>query len=116
MSREALGVERWRAELKPAEKVERLRELAQAGGAKVLMVGDGVNDAPALAAAHVSISPASAADLAQNVADAVFMGDRLAPVAAAIAAAARARAAMLQNLWIAAGYNLWRCRSPPPAI
>ena len=102
---QALGVARWRAELKPAQKVERLRELA-AGGAKVLMVGDGVNDAPALAAAHVSISPASAADLAQNVADAVFMGDRLAPVAAAIAAAARARAAMLQNLWIAAGYNL----------
>jgi Cu2+-exporting ATPase len=102
---QALGVARWRAEMKPAEKVARLRELA-AGGARTLMVGDGVNDAPALAAAHVSISPASAADLAQNVADAVFMGERLAPVAATIAAGRRARAAMLQNLWIAAGYNL----------
>ncbi len=101
----ALGVTRWRAGMKPAEKVERLRELAR-GGAKTLMVGDGINDAPALAAAHVSISPASAADLAQNVADAVFMGDRLAPVAAAIAASRRARAAMLQNLGIAAVYNL----------
>ena len=103
---ETLGVDRWRAELKPADKVERLRELAQ-GGAKVLMVGDGLNDAPALAAAHVSISPASAADLAQNVADAVFMGDRLAPVAATIAASRKARAAMLQNLWIAAVYNFF---------
>ncbi len=70
------------------------------------MVGDGINDAPSLAAAHASISPSSAADLAQNAADAVFMGERLAPVAAAIAASRRARAAMRQNLALAAAYNL----------
>ena len=92
--------------MKPAEKVARLEELARSG-AKVLMVGDGVNDAPALAAAHASISPASAADLAQNVADAVFMGERLAPLAAAIAASRRARTAMRQNLGLAALYNVF---------
>jgi Cu2+-exporting ATPase len=102
----ALGVTRWRGGLKPAEKVARLDELARSG-AKVLMVGDGVNDAPALAAAYASISPASAADLAQNVADAVFMGERLAPLAAAIAASRRARTAMRQNLALAALYNVF---------
>ncbi len=101
----ALGVARWRGGLTPVEKVERLHELSQ-NGAKTLMVGDGINDAPALAAAHASMSPASAADLAQNVADAVFMGERLAPLAAAIAASRRARAAMRQNLALAALYNL----------
>jgi Cu2+-exporting ATPase len=100
----ALQIESARGELKPADKVARLAELA-ASGAKVLMVGDGLNDAPALAAAWVSISPGSAADLAQNVADAVFMGERLAPVAATLRASRRARAAMRQNLGFALVYN-----------
>ena len=102
----ALGVTTFAGDLKPADKVERLRALA-ARGAKVAMVGDGINDAPALAAAHASLSPVTAADIAQNVADAVFLGDRLAPVAQALAASRRARAAMRQNLGIAAVYNLF---------
>ncbi|MDE3177842.1 MAG: cadmium-translocating P-type ATPase [Pseudomonadota bacterium] len=101
----ALGVTQYAGDLKPAQKVARLRALAERG-VKTLMVGDGINDAPALAAAHVSMSPASAADLAQNAADAVFLGDRLGAVAQALTAGRRARAAMRQNLWIAAAYNV----------
>lgn len=101
----ALGVADWRAGLTPTGKIARLDAL-KAGGAKVLMVGDGLNDAPALAAAHVSLSPVTAVHLSQAAADAVFLGDRLAPVADALSLARAARAAMLQNLWISILYNV----------
>jgi Cu2+-exporting ATPase len=68
------GVTQWRAETSPAAKAERLAALA-AQGKRILMVGDGLNDAPALAAAHASISPATAAEATLNAADAVFQGD-----------------------------------------
>ncbi len=98
------GIENWRAGLKPADKIAWLEASAQEGH-KVLMVGDGLNDAPALAAAHASISPASAADISQRAADFVFQGEKLAPVLEAIATARRARAMALQNFTVAAGYN-----------
>jgi Cu2+-exporting ATPase len=90
--------------LKPAEKIASIEQL-NAQGRHTLMVGDGINDAPALAAAHVSLSPISAAHITQSHADAVFLGERLQPVSDAIAIARRARMLMRQNLWLAVLYN-----------
>ena len=84
--------------------IEELKEQ----GRRVLMVGDGLNDAPSLAAAHVSLSPISAADVTQAQADAVFLGERLQPVLDSIVIAKRARALMTENLWLAAIYNAHR--------
>ncbi len=99
------GIDRWRAGALPAEKIARLEEL-KAKGRKVLMVGDGLNDAPALAAAHASLSPSTAADISQTAADAVLQGERLAPVLETLAVARAARRMALQNFAIAIGYNL----------
>lgn len=100
----ALGIEHWQGGLKPAEKIARIEEW-KAHGHRVLMVGDGLNDAPSLAAAHVSLSPISAADVTQAQADAVFLGERLKPVLDAVVIARRARSLMTENLWLAAIYN-----------
>jgi len=101
----ALGIAEWRAGVTPADKIARIEELKRRG-AKVLMVGDGMNDAPSLAAAHVSMSPISAAHLSQATADLVFLGRPLAPIVAAIDAARKALHLMRQNLWLAIGYNV----------
>jgi len=101
----ALGIREWRGGAKPADKIATIEAL-RTEGRKVLMVGDGLNDAPALASAEVSISPITAADITQAHADAVFVGDRLAPVLAAVTVARRACALMRQNLLIALVYNL----------
>lgn len=101
----AAGIEHWRAECRPADKIDALEELARAGR-KVAMVGDGLNDAPALRAAQVSLSPASAADISQTAADLVFQGERLAPVAQAFETARRTRARVRENFAFAFAYNL----------
>ena len=100
----ALGIESWQAGLKPADKIARIEEW-KAHGCRVAMVGDGLNDAPSLAAAHVSLSPISAADLTQAQADAVFLGEKLKPVLDAITVASRARSLMTENLGLAMIYN-----------
>jgi Cu2+-exporting ATPase len=100
----AAGIDTWRAGVRPDGKIARLDALS-AAGRKVLMIGDGLNDAPALAAGHASLSPSSAADISQTAADAIFQGERLAPILETIAVARRARAMSLQNFAIALGYN-----------
>jgi Cu2+-exporting ATPase len=99
-----LGIREFRAGMTPAQKIARIAEL-KAQGRRVLMVGDGLNDAPSLAAADVSLSPVTAVHLSQATADAVFLGERLAPVAAALAIAVKARRVMHANLWLAVVYN-----------
>ena len=106
---QSLGVHEWRAGVTPADKIARIDELKRQG-AKVLMVGDGMNDAPALAAAHASMS-VSAAHLSQATADLVFLGDRLAPVVAAIGFSRQALRLMRQNLWLARATISLPCRS-----
>jgi P-type Cu2+ transporter len=102
---QALGVRQWRAGVTPADKIARIEELKH-NGYKVMMIGDGLNDAPSLATAHVSMSPISSAHLSQATADLVFLGKPLAPVVAAIDFARKALHLMRQNLWLAVGYNI----------
>ncbi|MFC5386234.1 cation-translocating P-type ATPase [Aquamicrobium segne] len=99
-----LGIDTWRAALLPAQKVERIEELSNQGR-KVLMVGDGLNDAPALSAAHVSIAPATAADIGRNAADFVFLREDMSAVTTAIEVAKRANQLIRQNIGIAVVYN-----------
>ncbi len=99
-----LKIDVWHAGMTPADKIARIGAL-HAQGRKVLMVGDGLNDAPSLAADDASLSIASAAHVTQTAADAVFLGDRLSPVAAAIMIARRAKRLMRENLLLAVAYN-----------
>lgn len=101
----SIGIERLHAGLLPQEKLTYLKEL-EASGKKVFMVGDGLNDAPALAAAHVSMAPSSASDIGRTAADFVFLGAKLAPVIEAMDTAKFARSLVHQNFALAALYNL----------
>jgi Cu2+-exporting ATPase len=101
-----LGIDDWQGGCTRSDKCARLAELA-AQGHRVLMIGDGLNDAPALAMAHVSMSPSTAVDISQTAADVVFQGHRLAPVAEALAVAKKAGSLVRQNFILALGYNLF---------
>ena len=100
-----LAIAEWHADLTPADKTAHLAALA-AEGRTVLMVGDGLNDAPALTAAAVSMSPSTAVDVSQTAADAVFQGRLLEPVAEALATARRADRLVRENFALAILYNL----------
>jgi P-type Cu2+ transporter len=100
-----LGIDEWKAEVSPKDKAEFCASLS-AGGRKVLMVGDGINDAPALRAAHVSMAPATAADIGRQAADFVFMHESLNAVPLAIDISRRAGRLIRQNFALAIGYNI----------
>ncbi len=101
---EDLGVDNWSAGVSPADKLARLQALA-ADGAKVAMVGDGLNDAPSLAGAHVSLSPGTAVDATRAAADFVYQGDGLAAIIEARTVSKQARRRVLENFAFAAAYN-----------
>ena len=100
-----IGIEAWDAECLPETKALRVGELTRSGR-KVLMVGDGLNDTAALAAAHVSISPASALEATRVVSDMVLLGKTLAPLGEATQVAVSATKRIKENFNIATLYNL----------
>lgn len=99
-----LSITTWRAKVSPQGKVDRLTTLRNQGK-KVLMVGDGLNDAGALALAHASLAPGGAMDVSQSASDAVYSGG-LSAISSVLAVAKRTRGVMLQNFGLAAAYNL----------
>lgn len=101
---EQLGIDEARGGLRPADKLACLQQLHQQGR-KVLMLGDGVNDVPVLAAADISVAMGSATDLAKTNADAVLLSNRLDALVAAFSLARRTRRVIIENLLWAGLYN-----------
>jgi Cu2+-exporting ATPase len=99
-----LGIEQARGAMSPADKLAYVREL-QAGGAVVAMVGDGINDAPVLAQAQVSVAMGSGTELAQVNADMVLLSERLADLVDAFDTAEKTLRIIRQNFAWAVAYN-----------
>ncbi|MDJ1006425.1 MAG: heavy metal translocating P-type ATPase [Paracoccaceae bacterium] len=100
-----IGIEETLSEALPEDKAAYVQRLAE-NGHKVLMVGDGLNDTAALAAAHVSLSPSSALDAARVASDIVLLGQSLAPLAEALRTAVKARGRIKENFTISTIYNI----------
>lgn len=100
-----LGIDLAFSELKPQDKIAKLQDM-KADGLKVCMVGDGINDAPALAAADVSISMASAAEISQAASDFVLQGDRLDKAVTAAIVSRGAKSRVMENFGLAVIYNM----------
>lgn len=100
----SLAIDAYRFEQKPADKVARINQLKNLGK-KVLMAGDGLNDSPALAGAHVSIAPANASDIARYAADFVFTRESLSAIPFAMHIAKRSGSLVRQNFSLAILYN-----------
>lgn len=101
----AVGIVTWRAGMTPTQKAAVIDDLS-AAGRRVLMVGDGLNDAGALARAHAAIAPGSALEASQNAADLILSGQSLGGVVDAVDVARSARVRALENFGFAALYNL----------
>jgi Cu2+-exporting ATPase len=102
---EAVGIETAVSRASPQAKLAYVDALAKAGR-KVLMVGDGINDAPALAAGYTSMAPATASDIGRTAAETVWMGEAASGVAEAIAVSRRAQRIAKENFALAVGYNV----------
>ena len=100
-----IGVSEWAGGVSPVDKIAAVSQLVEEGRT-VLMVGDGLNDAPALAAASVSMSPATGADISQSAADMILRGQTLSGILTALSTARAARRAVTQNFALAFGYNV----------
>jgi heavy metal translocating P-type ATPase len=100
----AAGIDEIHAQILPQDKASLVREL-QRKGARVAMVGDGINDAPALTQAHVGIAIGAGTDIAIESADVVLVGKRLAAVPQAIEIGAMSYRKTVQNLWLAFFFN-----------
>ncbi|MCB1558291.1 MAG: cadmium-translocating P-type ATPase [Alphaproteobacteria bacterium] len=100
-----LGIEDVRGEMTPVDKFSRM-EILKKDGHKVAMIGDGLNDAPTIAGADVSISPSSAIDMTQNAADIVFMGEGLGAVVTAYKTAVFSNKLVRENFLLAVAYNV----------
>lgn len=100
-----VGIASWFSGVTPQQKAVRLQVLREQGS-RVLMVGDGINDAAAMALAHVSIAPGTATDISQRASDMVLRGNELSPIVEAIDVARKARRLVLMNFGLAAAYNL----------
>lgn len=101
----ALGIAEYKSEVNPKQKLEIVGDLMDSGR-QVLMVGDGINDAPALLRAGCSMSPASAMQVTQNAASFVFQGESLKAVATALKAARLSQRLVYQNFTLAVAYNI----------
>lgn len=101
----ALNIDTWQAATQPADKIAYINALT-AQGAHVLMVGDGLNDTGALAAAYASVSPATAADASRAASDIVLLNDSLRPLIELPLVARAARARIKENFAISTVYNL----------
>ena len=102
---EQTGIENFYAELKPEQKMAKVKQL-QFEGARVLMVGDGINDAPVLSVADVSIAVGGATALAKNSADIVMLSDKLQAVLDALSSANKIQVIIKQNFFWALAYNV----------
>ncbi|WP_297109956.1 heavy metal translocating P-type ATPase [uncultured Devosia sp.] len=101
----AVGLASFTGGMQPADKVAAI-EQSRSTGATVLMVGDGINDAPAMRAADVSMAPGTAADIGLAAADLIMTRNRLTDVPFAIAIARKADRLVRQNLMFSVGYNV----------
>jgi len=102
---EELGISRYKHSCKPQDKIECIERM-KSNGDKILMVGDGINDAPALSAAYVSISPSSAAEISQNAADFIFQSQKLDTIVRAYQVSVSSRKLVFINFALAAIYNI----------